>query len=270
MRVLAALSDNETGAAVLAVTQALASHIGADHEAVHVTNHSDVEVVRAMAAAARTSLTIVVSSEPVADALAACLASVDVALMVLGARDAVGDGRTAGHVALGVATQVGKPVVLVPPMPGDAARPLERVLVPLDGAPDTTEAMRKAMRLFGGSDVEVVGLHVFADGTVPRFWDKPDHEEAIWSREFTARNVVAPGARLELRLGSPAEAVIDLTGHERPGLVALAWSQELAHGRAPVVSEVLQRCRVPVLLVPVDPGRVGTFVSSDAPNRSRD
>jgi nucleotide-binding universal stress UspA family protein len=270
MRVLVPLSDAETGDAVLAVAQLLASRLGAQVEAVHVSELPDGSVAQRMAANARVPMERVVTDKPVPEALASLLAADDVVLMTLGARDEVSEQRPAGHVALGVATAAGKPVVLVPPMRADAVPPLERLLVPLDGAPETTQALRTAMQMFGGSDVEVVGLHVFQDGTVPRFWDKPDHEEAVWSGEFAARNVVAPGARVELRLGSPAQAVIDLTGHEHPGLIALAWSQQLASGRAGVVSEVLRRCRVPVLLVPVASSGVRTFVTTDRPDRGRD
>lgn len=263
MRVLAAISDKETGDAVLRVAQTLAARLGAKVEAVHVSEAPNGAVAAEMAARARVSMSAVVSDEPVPDALASLLAEEDVVLLVLGARDEVDEGRAAGHVALGVATRAGKAVVLVPPMRPADLPPLDRVLIPLDGAAETTQAMREAMRMFGGSDVDLVGLHVFQEDTVPRFWDKPDHEEGIWAGEFAARNAVAPGARLELRLGSPGEAVIDLTSHERPGLVALAWSQALAPGRAEVVSEVLRRCRVPVLLVPVASDRRGTFVPSE-------
>lgn len=270
MRVLAALSDSETGDAVLAVAQALAPRLGAQVEAVHIAERPDGDVAQEMATRARVSMATVVTDAPPPAALASLLSDDDVVLMVLGARDEVSEDRAAGHVALGVSAVAGKPVVLVPPLQPDVIPALERLLVPLDGAAETTEAMRRAMKLFGGSDVEVVGLHVFQEDTVPRFWDKPEHEEAVWGDEFAARNVVAPGARLELRLGSPAEAVINLTDHESPGLIALAWSQQVAPGRAEVVSEVLRRCRVPVLLVPVASDRVRTFVPSDRPSRHRD
>lgn len=269
MRVLAALSDGDTCDAVLAVARALAPRLGAQLEAVHVSEAPDGEVARALAARAGVPLTMVVTEQPPPGALASLLAEEDVALIVLGARDEVSENQPAGHVALGVATAAGKPVVLVPPVRPDAVPAFDRLLVPLDGAPETTDAMRQAIRMFGGSDVEVVGLHVFEQETVPRFWDKPAHEEAVWATEFAARNVVGPGARLELRLGSPADAVIDLTGRERPGLIALAWAQRLAPGRAEVVSEVLRRGRVPVMLVPVASDRVGTFVPSESPPTRR-
>lgn len=255
MKVIAAVNDSETGAAVLVVAKTLASRLGADVEAVHVAELPDGEVAASMCDEAGVSLTTVVSPDAPCHVLVSLLADRDVPLMVLGARDETGEARATGHVALGVATDAGKPVVLVPPMPEDDLPPLDRVLIPLDGTAETSDAVRRAMHTFGGSDIDVVGLHVFQDGTVPRFWDKPEHEEAVWGDEFAARHAMGPGARLELRLGPPAEAVIDLTDRERPGLVALAWSQEVASGRAPVVSEVLRRCRVPVLLIPVRTGQ---------------
>jgi hypothetical protein len=251
MKVIAAVNDSETGTAVLCVAKALASRLGADVEAVHVAEMPNGEVAASLAADAGVSMRTIVSLDAPSWVLVSLLANTEVPLMVLGARDDATERRAAGHVALGVATAVGKPVVLVPPLEATDLPPLDRVLIPLDGTAQTSAAVRRAMRLFGGSDVDVVGLHVFEKETVPRFWDKPEYEEAVWGDEFTARNAVAPGARLELRLGAPAEAVIDLTERERPGLIALAWSQEVAPGRATVVSEVLTRCRVPVLLIPV-------------------
>jgi nucleotide-binding universal stress UspA family protein len=250
MKVIAAVNDCETGAAVLSVAKTLASRLGADVESVHIAELPDGEVAAALSKDAGVSMRTIVSPDAPSWVLVSLLSDRQVALMVLGARDETGARRAAGHVALGVATSTGKPVVLVPPMDCGDLPPLARVLIPLDGTPQTSEAVRGVMRMFGGSDVDVVGLHVFQKDTVPRFWDKPEHEEAIWGDEFAARHAVAPGTRLELRLGSPAEAVVDLTNEERPGMIALAWSQHVAEGRATVVSEVLRRCRVPVLLIP--------------------
>jgi universal stress protein family protein len=251
MRVVAAINDCDTGAAVLSVAKGLASRLAADVEAVHVAEIPDGEVAAAMSADAGIAMRRIVSPDAPSWVLVSLLSEKDVVLMVLGARDETNRRRGAGHVALGVATSAGKPVVLVPPLDGASIRPLDRMLIPLDGTAQTAAAVRNAMETFGGSDIEVVGVHVFEPDTVPRFWDKPEHEEAIWAEEFAARQALTPGARLELRLGAPEQAVVDLTEREQPGLIALAWSQSVAAGRAAVVSAVLERCRVPVLLIPV-------------------
>jgi hypothetical protein len=48
------------------------------------------------------------------------------------------------------------------------------------------------MRWFAGSGVAIASLHVFDAATVPRFWDRPEHDHAAWSREFLARNARRP------------------------------------------------------------------------------
>jgi hypothetical protein len=71
--------------------------------------------------------------------------------------------------------------------------------VPLDGTPAATRAVEQALGWFAGSEVEIVSLHVFDAATVPRFWDRPEHDHPAWSQEFLARNVPTAGAHLEIR-----------------------------------------------------------------------
>lgn len=56
--------------------------------------------------------------------------------------------------------------------------------------------------------------------------------------------------RFELRVGSPGAVIVDAAVQFDVDLVALAWSQNLAAGRAAVVRETLTACRVPTLLIP--------------------
>jgi nucleotide-binding universal stress UspA family protein len=54
------------------------------------------------------------------------------------------------------------------------------------------------------------------------------------------------------RLGVPADDVVAVARETHADLIVLAWSQDLAPGRARVVSETLAHSDVPVLLLPVD------------------
>jgi nucleotide-binding universal stress UspA family protein len=56
---------------------------------------------------------------------------------------------------------------------------------------------------------------------------------------------------VELRVGRPAEEILAVAEETEAQLIAIGWSQEIDWGRAPVVREVLERGRTPVLLVPV-------------------
>ena len=106
------------------------------------------------------------------------------------------------------------------------------------------------MRWFAGSGVAIVSLHVFDAATVPRFWDRPEHDHAAWSREFLARNAPAAGRHLEVRSGWPSDRILEVAGTERADMIALGWRRRLAPDRAAVVRDVLARTPVPVILLP--------------------
>jgi hypothetical protein len=86
----------------------------------------------------------------------------------------------------------------------------------------------QAVRWFAGSGVGIVSLHVFAAATVPRFWDRPEHDHAAWSREFLARNAPAAGRRLEVRSGWPSDWILEVAGTERADMIALGWRRRVA------------------------------------------
>lgn len=86
-----------------------------------------------------------------------------------------GGPRPAGHVALEVITRVNKPVVVVPPDGTTRAR-IARVLIPLDGTDESSQAIADTIALARRRDVEFVVLHVHAPETVPAFEDQPHHE----------------------------------------------------------------------------------------------
>ncbi|HSL64116.1 MAG TPA: universal stress protein, partial [Gaiellaceae bacterium] len=149
-----------------------------------------------------------------------------------------------------------KPVVVVPPLAVDT-RPFERVLVPLDGTRASSEALQRTIELACRSHLDVVALHVAEAGGLAPFGEQPQHELDAWKEEFLARYAPQPDAvRLEVRAGRPGESVLRVADEAGVDLVALGWARDLSRGRAALVREVLERSRVPVLLVaaPVDPG----------------
>jgi hypothetical protein len=192
--------------------------------------------------------------------LAAGLSPEQAARLVLRALDRPGTvcgvlagGGPSRAVWLPVARQAAKPVVLVPAgLSGQPPR-LRRVLLPLDGTAGSAAAVAAAAERFALGGAELVVLHVFGPEMVPMFWDQHAHADREWTREFLARYCVVPGARLELRVGIAAEHVIQVAGAERADVIALAWSQRLEPGRAPVVRRAVLDAQVPVMLIPVAP-----------------
>jgi nucleotide-binding universal stress UspA family protein len=246
--ILAAIDASAAARPVLERAATLGRALRLPMIALHVRHDGD-DAAQLLASQAGVQLRLATGSP--SDAIMTALGDAEVAMAVLGVRSNPAGPRPAGATALAVATQAAKPVVVVPPEPRD--RPpagLHRVLVPLDGTPAATRAVEQAMGWFAGSEVEIVSLHVFDAATVPRFWDRPEHDHPAWSQEFLARNVPTAGARLEIRSGWPSDRILEVATAEGADMIALGWRRRLAPERAAVVREVLARTPVPVILLP--------------------
>jgi nucleotide-binding universal stress UspA family protein len=246
--ILAAIDASAAARPVLGTASALGRALRFPVVAFHV-RQDGVEPERLLAARAGVKLRLA-AGRP-AEAILATLSGEDMGLAVLGIRGHPTGRRPAGGTALAVATRTTKPVVVVPPEPRDPLLAgLRRILVPLDGTAAATRAVEQAVQWFAGCGVEIVSLHVFDAATVPRFWDRPEHDPAAWSREFLARNLEATGARLELRSGWPSDRILEVAAAEQADMIALAWHRQLAPDRAAVVREMLTRSPVPTILLP--------------------
>jgi nucleotide-binding universal stress UspA family protein len=247
--VLAALDNSLAARPVLATATNLARVFGATVEAVHVGDDGD-RIAAAEAAAAGVELRTLPG--PTVPALVAASDDDRVAVLVLGARGFPVGGRPIGSTALEVITSLPKPVVVVPPdaLPREG---VQRVLVPLEGTARTSLAPKRLIELARDAHVELVALHVHDAETLPAFTDQPQHEAAAWRDEFVARYCPwgVHAVSMQVRLGRREEEIVRAAAETEVDLVALGWTQELAGGRAPVVRELLERGRTPVLLVPV-------------------
>jgi nucleotide-binding universal stress UspA family protein len=248
--VLAAVDDSTAAAPVLAVGQVMASLLDMPLEAVHV-REGDKQT--AVGVAERAGVPLRVVEGPPVEGIADAAADPAVGLVVVGARGQPAGPRPAGHIAVAVAERIDKPVLVVPPdvTVADGGRPIRRVLVPLEGSQESTDAIAASLRDLAGAGVELVGVHVFDTTTVPRFWDRPGHTEQTWAAEFLSRWCTEPGVDLHLRRGSAPTTIVEIAGSGQVDLIALGWAQDLSPGRAEVVRAVLTHACVPVLLVPL-------------------
>ncbi len=93
-------------------------------------------------------------------------------------------------------------------------------------------------------------VHVDDEQSIPSFSDQEAHETWAYAEEFLARYLPGAGpARLELRVGDPADEIINLAQQGPVDLLALGWPRDPARGA--VARRVLRRSHVPVLLVAV-------------------
>lgn len=177
----------------------------------------------------------------------------EVLMAVIGTGGARAGRSSVGHVAGRVMTSTCKPVVLVPPdSEGLHSTDPVKVIVPLDGAPATAKGLRAVLGRFAAHGMEIVATHVFNATNAPQYWDHFYYDFPAWHERFRLDNCGSASARIEVGRGSVAAEVLRLVEAERAGLIAVAWSQDLAPGHAPVVTELLRSTSVPVLLVPRD------------------
>ncbi len=245
-RIIAAIDNSAAARPVLVMAQAVASALGGSLEVIHVVEDGD-ETARASAESAGTTLRTL-AGDP-AEQLARAVADEDVDALVLGARGRHGGPRPAGHLALVLADQTDKPVVVVPP---DAQPPnqLRNILVAMEGTSGKARALQRTIELSSGAGLEIVVVHV--DEEILSFTDQVQHETAAYAQGFFARHVLgALVARLELRLGSPATEVLGAIESLHPELVAVGWPHSADPGRGAVAREILDRSPVSVLLVAV-------------------
>ena len=245
--VLAAIDSGACARPVLETATRVATLFGATARGLHVReNGSDAPDRLARAAA----IELREATGERVPAIVHAAAEPDVVALVLGARGIHGGPQPAGSTALEVITRVAKPVVVVPPRAQPLA-PFRRILVPLEGTAESSQALAETIELATRADLEIVALHVHSPASVPAFSDQTHHELRAWEREFISRYAPRAAARLIRRLGTAADDVAAVAHDADADLIVLAWSQDLAPGRARVVRQTLARSAIPVLLVPV-------------------
>lgn len=246
--ILAAVDNSAATAPVLAAALALAPTLGASVRAVHVADEPG-GTAQACAAQHRVPLTVV-HGDPL-QRIVELAGDEDVVAVVVGTRDRPHGRHHAGHTALAVADRVDKPVVVVPP---EAAVPdrIHRVLVAMEGSPAKARGLRRAVDIAAEAGVELVVVHVDDEDSIPSFSDQVQHETTAYAHEFLSRYCGgASAARLESRVGDPAQEILAAAEEMHSELLALGWPPADEPDRGEVVREVLDRSRVPVLLVAV-------------------
>jgi nucleotide-binding universal stress UspA family protein len=165
-----------------------------------------------------------------------------------------------GHVAEALLNNQVAPVLLV--RPGmHAVTGLRRLIVPLEGSPSTSAAMRAADEALCARGREIVMLHVVTGDTpaetgslpAPRIMDQEHYEWAAWQDEFTMRFSQCPAGgrhRVAVRVGDPARVIAEEAGKGDAELIVLSWNGSFESGHGAVIKELLVTAPCPLLLVP--------------------
>ena len=139
---------------------------------------------------------------------------------------------------------------------------LRRIVVPLEGSPSASEAMRVTDEAFCGRGREIVVMHVgTADmpdepGSLPapRMVDQEQYEWSSWHEEFTMRFAACPQGgrhRIVVRVGDPPTMIIAEAARLPADLLVVAWGGVTGAGRSLFVRRLLDEAPCPLLLVPV-------------------
>lgn len=168
-------------------------------------------------------------------------------------------GRTATKVLLNAPC----PVILVPPERGTVPWDLHHLLVPHDGTPTTSAALRPAMQMAKMADAELLVAHVTQSKpppeepgsfTIPRYLDQPQYDWPSWGSEFANRLAcLCPLGELHVRVflarGEPAAEILRLSEKRPTDLVVLAWRGVWEAPHAYIIKEILRRAQLPVMVV---------------------
>lgn len=197
-------------------------------------------------------------------ALAAREGGAPIVMCTRGASDA--PERSFGEHARGVLGEANVPVVLVRPGGVKVDWALEEVLLPHDGSPATTAAIRPAAELAQRAEAKLLALHVATPGTrpvaepgsipVPRYVDQPQHEWPSWAGEFLERlgstSTLDPArVRLFLGQGEAGAEVLRVANAEGADLIVLAWHGTLDEEHAKVFKALLRHAPCPMMVLRV-------------------
>lgn len=244
--ILAAIDDSAATKPILETALALAPVLGAAVEAVHVT-----DAVGRTTQATTQSMKVplrVLEGDPFTE-IAALAGDDNVVAVVVGARARPAGRRPAGHVALALAGVLAKPVVIVPPEARPPAR-VRRVLIAMEGTPGQARDLQRTIELGAGAGLELVVVHVDNEESIPAFCDQVQYETEAYANEFLARYCRgAPDARLALRVGVPADEILATADDVAPDMLAIGWPQTDDPTRGQVAREIVNRSRLPVLVV---------------------
>lgn len=247
--VLAAIDNSAAAQPVIDMAKALAVAFGGSVEALHV---ADELGETATAVAEHHSVPCrVVSGDPVA-AITERALSDDVIGVVVGARGSA-RARAVGHVAVEIVGSIAKPVLVVPPNISTHVK-WRTALIAMKGTPNTVRHLDAIIRWATTARIDVVVVHVDTDESLPSFSDQAAHATTSYAEEFRARFLSSvTNARLELRVGDPVEQILDVADAVGADVVVVGWTE---HRRTPtraIAIDILERCRVPVLLITQNP-----------------
>ena len=174
-------------------------------------------------------------------------------------------------VTLKVLEKSNVPVLLFKPdtiiTPNDGAWIPGRILIPLDGTPDSAQAFDASFDIIreAKADIDVVHiLNLDNEGEedsikAPYYVDHSYQEWSLWSEEFLKRffpyNPTDTHVKLHVSTHNPAEEILSFAKKNKNDLVVLAWNGKLSSGHGEVLKKIIREISCPILLNKIIPGK---------------
>lgn len=179
--------------------------------------------------------------------------------------------KKTGSVAERVVKNTFKPVLLIKPDTiikcKNGIWVPQKVLIPLNGAPGSAQALVPAMEIVAKTNAEIDLLHITCgkaeplkeEGayTAPYYEDYPQHEWSSWSNEFIRRfcpilpNHNNINIKLSLLHGKPGNEILNFARENNNDFIVMAWHGVLSRLRANVLKKVLFECGCPIMLIKI-------------------
>jgi nucleotide-binding universal stress UspA family protein len=165
-----------------------------------------------------------------------------------------------GPLAESLLARLSAPLLLVRPGMRPVAG-LRRLLVPLEGSPSGSAAMRHADDALCKRGREIIMLHVVTGSTpreegsfpAPRIVDQEHYEWSAWQEEFCMRFSQCPEGgrhRVCVRVGEPAPTIVKESEALGAELIVLSWNGTFEGGHGAVVKTLMKTAPCPLLIVP--------------------
>ncbi|MEW6732226.1 MAG: universal stress protein [Acidobacteriota bacterium] len=146
-----------------------------------------------------------------------------------------------------------------------AERPIQQLVVPLDGTPSAAAAIEPAVRLAGENDAQLHVLYIATDRSAPHepgslpigpYLDQPQHDWPFWIREFWDRFIIctkqiAPQVKSHLHVihGEVVEEIKRFVHKHDCDLLTMAINLRAADTQADRLRKLMSQLHCPLLLV---------------------
>jgi nucleotide-binding universal stress UspA family protein len=271
-RILVAWDGSTAAASALPTTQKLARQLGAAVEILRVFRDNEEaarEGDRREREARRMGLRLRSAIGDAAREIVHATEEPDVLLVALTTHGRELEARyRLGSVAEAVISGTVKPVLIIKPEVAPSASPagLQRLLVPIDGAPKTASALHPVTELAADLGASIDLLYVTGPGekppdepgsmTAPRYIDQPQHEWPAWASEIVDRLATCCAGcpesvpvHIHLRQGDVGEEIARFAWENHSDAIVLVRRSRFQPGHAMVIRSVLSRTSCFVIVV---------------------